>query len=61
MKKSNTGLMMSAQVAAKLASGWSDEYLMKKKPQDLVRAYGCTEQAANQVLRNELTRRNIRR
>lgn len=61
MKKSKVDIIVSAQVAAQVAAGWSDEYLMTKDPQDLMRAYGCTDLAAMQVLRNELTRRNIRR
>jgi hypothetical protein len=60
-KNSKVNLIVSAQVAAMVAEGWTDEYLMGKKAEDLMRAYGCTEQAANQVLKNELTRRNIRR
>jgi hypothetical protein len=51
----------SIQVATKLASGWSDEYLLRKTPQDLVLAYGCSIDTANHVLNNELTRRKLRR
>lgn len=61
MKKSNIALGVSKQMAASMASGWSDEYLLTKKPEDLVRAYGCSFEAAERVLNNELTRRKLRR
>ena len=57
MKKKNA----SYEMAAKMAYGWSDEYLLEKTPQDLMRAYGCSIDTANHVLNNELTRRKLRR
>jgi hypothetical protein len=50
-----------SQMAAKMAYGWSDEYLLSKTPEDLMRAYGCSIDTANHVLNNELTRRKLRR
>lgn len=61
MRKKKEVLGTSGQVATKLASGWSDEYLLRKTPQDLVLAYGCSIDTANHVLNNELTRRKLRR
>lgn len=49
------------QMATKMAYDWSDEYLLSKTPQDLMRAYGCSIDNANHVLNNELTRRKLRR
>jgi hypothetical protein len=49
----------SNEMAAKMAYGWSDEYLLERTPQDLIRAYGCSIDAANHVLNNELTRRKL--
>jgi hypothetical protein len=51
----------SYEMAAKMAYGWSDEYLLEKTPEDLVRAYGCSIDTANHVLNNELIRRKLRR
>ena len=61
MRKKKESLGASSQVATKLASGWSDEYLLRKTPQDLMLAYGCSFDAASYVLNNELTRRKLRR
>lgn len=47
--------------AARMASGWSDEVLLSKKPEDLVASYGCTLEIADYILKNELTRRKISR
>ena len=52
---------VTSQMAAKMAYDWSDEYLLRKTPQDLVLAYGCSIDTANHVLNNELTRRKLRR
>lgn len=54
-------LSESNHMATKMAYGWSDEYLLQKKPEELVRAYGCSFEAAERVLNNELTRRKLRR
>lgn len=60
MRKKNA-LSTSTQMATKMASDWSDEYLLSKTPQDLMQAYGCSIDSANHVLNNELTRRKLRR
>lgn len=54
-------LSTSHQMATKMAYDWSDEYLLSKTPEDLMRAYGCSIDTANHVLNNELTRRKLRR
>lgn len=59
MRKKKEALSTSNQMAAKMAYGWSDEYLLGKTPEDLMRAYGCSIDAANHVLNNELTRRKL--
>jgi len=59
MSKKKAALSTSNEMAAKMAYGWSDEYLLGKTPQDLMRAYGCSIDAANHVLNNELTRRKL--
>jgi hypothetical protein len=51
----------SKLLAAQMASMWSDDVVLEKKPHDLMRAYGCTFEAAERVLNNELTRRKLRR
>lgn len=61
MRKKKESLSTSSQMAAKMAYDWSDEYLLEKTPQDLMRAYGCSFESANHVLNNELTRRKLRR
>jgi len=48
-------------MAEKMAAGWSDEFLLGKTPEDLMRAYGCSFDQAGRVLNNELTRRKLRR
>jgi hypothetical protein len=45
--------------AAKMAAQWSDEFLLSKKPEDLMTAYGCDLRDAKYVLNNELTKRKI--
>lgn len=60
MKKKKS-LGTSSQMAAKMAYGWSDEYLLERTPEDLMRAYGCSIDTASHVLNNELTRRKLRR
>lgn len=47
--------------AARMASSWSDEVLLSKKPEDLVASYGCSLDNANHILKNELTLRKISR
>lgn len=59
--KKKEALATSNHMAAKMAYDWSDEYLLQKKPEDLMRAYGCSFDAAERVLNNELTRRKLRR
>lgn len=57
MKRSKLDRVQSTLVAAQMAAGWSDEYIKTKTAQDLVTAYGCTEDNAKYVLLNELTKR----
>ncbi len=59
MRKKKEALSTSNQMATRMAYGWSDEYLLGKTPEDLMRAYGCSIDAANHVLNNELTRRKL--
>jgi hypothetical protein len=61
MSKKKAALSTSSQMATKMAYGWSDEYLLERTPQDLMRAYGCSIDTASHVLNNELTRRKLRR
>ena len=61
MKKRKEALDASSQMAVKMAHGWSDEYLLEKTPQDLMRAYGCSIDTASHVINNELIRRKLRR
>lgn len=61
MRKKKEALSTSNQMATKMAYGWSDEYLLEKAPEDLMRAYGCSIDTANHVLNNELIRRKLRR
>jgi hypothetical protein len=61
MRKKKAVLITSSQMATKMAYGWSDEYLLERTPQDLMRAYGCSIDTASHVLNNELTRRKLRR
>lgn len=61
MSKKKAALITSSEMATKMAYGWSDEYLLEKTPQDLMRAYGCSIDTANHVLNNELIRRKLRR
>lgn len=51
----------SRMMAEKMSAGWSDEYLLAKTPEDLMRAYGCSFEQAERVLNNQLTRRKLRR
>lgn len=60
MRKKKESSSASSQMAAKMAYSWSDEYLLEKTPHDLMQAYGCTFDAADHVLNNELTRRKLR-
>lgn len=59
MKKKKAALSTSNEMATKMAYEWSDEYLLERTPQDLMRAYGCSIDAASSVLNNELTRRKL--
>ena len=59
MRKKKVVLITSNEMAGKMAYGWSDEYLLERTPEDLMRAYGCSIDAANHVLNNELTRRKL--
>lgn len=61
MRKKKESSNAAGQMAAKMAYEWSDEYLLEKTPQDLMRAYGCSIDTASHVLNNELTRRKLRR
>ncbi len=61
MSKKKAALSTSNEMATKMAFEWSDEYLLEKTPEDLMRAYGCSIDTANHVLNNELTRRKLRR
>jgi hypothetical protein len=61
VRKNKADLNSAAQVAARMAEGWNNEYLQGKTPEDLIRAYGCSEESAKQILNNELTERNLRR
>jgi hypothetical protein len=51
----------SRMMAEKMAAGWTDEFLLGKTPEDLMRAYGCSFDQAERVLNNQLTRRKLRR
>lgn len=59
--KGKTGLIEAAMVARMMAVQWSDEYLESRTPQDLVAAYGCTEEAAKHILEGELTNRKLKK
>lgn len=59
MRKKKAASSASNEMATKMAYGWSDEYLLERTPEDLMRAYGCSIDTANSVLNNELTRRKL--
>lgn len=59
MRKKKAVLITSNEMATKMAYGWSDQYLLERTPEDLMRAYGCSIDTANHVLNNELTRRKL--
>lgn len=61
MKNKKEALQASHFMAAQMAQKWSDEVILGKEPEDLMRAYGCTIDAARSVLNNELTRRKLSR
>ena len=61
MKKKTTVLLAASSLAARMAAHWNNEYLMSKTPEDLMRAYGCDKDSAVYILKNELTKRNLRR
>jgi len=61
MKSKKLLLSASKLLAAQMAAKWSDDVVLEKTPQDLMRAYGCSFDAAERVLNNELTRRKLRR
>jgi len=44
-------------MAGNMVTSWSDEYLGKKHPEDLVMAYGVTLQEAGRILKEERSRR----
>lgn len=59
MSTRKTQEVMAVRFAEQIASGWSDEVLLAKKPEDLRAAFGCTLDNANYVLKNELTKRKM--
>lgn len=61
MKKVDAKQAVSANFAAQMAAGWTDEHLLSKTGLDLVKAYGCNLANAERILNNELTKRKLRR
>ena len=61
MKKKKVPPDASRRMAEVMAAQWSDEFLMSKTAEDLMRAYGCSFEQAEGVLNNQLTRRKLRR
>lgn len=57
MKKND--LVNSANVAAQMAHRWSDETVLSRTWQDLCRSYGCSKEAAEHILKDELTKRKL--
>lgn len=61
MTRTKKAQQEAARIAAQMAAVWSDEVLLDKEAEDLTRAYGCSLDNANYILKNELTRRKISR
>lgn len=52
-------LVNSAMVAAMMADQWSNETLLSRTWKDLCQSYGCSKEAAERILKDELTKRKL--
>lgn len=52
-------LVNAAMVAAMMADQWSNETLLARTWQDLCQSYGCSKEAAERILKDELTKRKL--
>lgn len=59
MGKRRDDLLGAATLAQSMVKRWSDEHLKSRRPDDLVRSYGCTIEAAEYILKDELTVRRL--
>ncbi len=57
MKKND--LMGAAMIARGMAGRWSDEIVLSRTADDLCRSFGCTPEAAEYILKDELTKRKL--
>ena len=60
MKKKEKQADAARRIAEVMTGQWTDEYLLSKTPEDIMRAYGCAYDVACRVLNNQLTLRKLR-